>query len=275
MADSKKQEKKIKAKDIPTLQLNAERDIAADFANKVYQRFDKMIKSVILFGSTAKQVRTSGSDIDIIVLIDDASVKFDSELIGWYRAELGKIIQLNPYKKELHINTVKLTTWWHDLMKGDPVILNIIRYGEDLIDFGGFFRPIKILLQEGKISSTPEAIYTSLQRAPYHLAASKRAELGAIEGIYWAMVDSAHALLMSAKIQPSSPEHIAEILKREFANKKIIDSKYANWYQEVFSLYKSIMHNQVTDIKGANIDLLQSRADEFIRIMAQAIRNYV
>ena len=43
------------------------------------------------------------SDIDIIIIIDDASIKWDMELIAWYRQELGKIIQTNPYKKSLHI----------------------------------------------------------------------------------------------------------------------------------------------------------------------------
>ncbi|MEK6885477.1 MAG: nucleotidyltransferase domain-containing protein [Nanoarchaeota archaeon] len=267
--------KKLNPKDYPTLNLISERDIAADFANKVYKKFDKMIKSVVLFGSTAKQTKTAGSDIDIILIVDDASVQFDAELTTWYREELGKLISINPYKSELHINTVKLTTWWHDLIKGDPVVLNIIRYGEDLIDFGGFFRPLKIMLQEGKISSTPEAIYTALQRAPMHLANSKRAEMGAIEGIYWAMVDSSHALLMSAKLRPASPEQIAGILREEFVNKKLLNDKYASWYNDVYMLYKSIMHGQTTDVRGANIDILQARADEFIRVMAETIKKFI
>ena len=267
--------KKLNIKDYPTLNLISERDIASDFANKVYQKFDKMIKSVILFGSTAKQTKTAGSDIDIILIVDDASVRFDEELTAWYREELGKLISINPYKSELHINTVKLTTWWHDLIKGDPVVLNIIRYGEDLVDFGGFFRPLKILLQEGKITSSPEAIYTALQRAPLHLAASKRAAMGAVEGVYWAMVDSAHALLMSAKLRPASPEQITNILREEFVNKKLLNDKYAAWYNETFMLYKSIMHGQTTDVRGANIDILQARADEFIRVMAETIKKFI
>ena len=199
-------------KKIPTLKLVKEQDIATDFATKAYQKFDKLIKSIILFGSTVKQTRTSGSDIDIIILIDDASVKFDQELIAWYREELGKLIRANPYKKDLHINTVKLTTWWQDLLRGDPVIINIIRYGEPLIDFGGFFTPLRILLQEGRIKSTPEAIYTALQRAPQHLMRSKQAEMSAVEGVYWVMGASAHALLIAVHVMSPSPAHIPILL---------------------------------------------------------------
>ena len=116
-------------KDVPSLQIKDERDIAMDFATKVYQRFNKIIKSIVLFGSTAKETTTNGSDIDIMVLIDDATINWDQELIAWYRTELEKIMQTNPYKQNLHINTIKLTTWWEDMIRGDPVVMNIIRDG--------------------------------------------------------------------------------------------------------------------------------------------------
>jgi uncharacterized protein (UPF0332 family)/predicted nucleotidyltransferase len=268
----KKSSKKISLKDFPTLNLASEQDIAMDFAQKVYQKFSKMIKSVVLFGSTVKKTRVNNSDIDVIIIVDDVSVTFDEELIAWYREELGKIIASNPYKQELHINTVKLSTWWNDLMKGDPVLINIIRYGEALLDFGGFFNPLKILLKEGKIQATPEAIYTCLQRAPQHLARSRQAQLSAIEGVYWAMVDSAHALLMSAKVAPASPEHIAGLLKEKFVDKNLLNKKYVEWYNNAFTLHKEVLHGRITDVKGENIDSLQAKADEFIGAMANLIK---
>jgi len=263
---------KFNSKDFPTFNLISEIDIAMDFAKKVYQKFDKLIKSVVLFGSTAKKTTSNGSDIDIILIVDDASVRFDSELVAWYREELAKIISTNPYKKELHINTVKLTTWWNDLLRGDPVVINIIRYGEEIIDFGGFFRPLKILLQNGKIKSTPEAIYTALERAPMHLANSKRAEISSVEGIYWAMVDASHALLIAKNITPPSPEFIAGLLNEHFVAKKMLEPKYVQWYADVFRLYKGIMHGEIREVKGQNIDDLQDKAEEFIRRMASLIR---
>ncbi len=267
--------RKSSLKDFPTLQILNEQDIAMDFATKTYKKFTKLIKSVILFGSSVKQTTVSGSDIDIIIIIDDSAVQWDAELIAWYREELGKLISSNPYKKELHINTVKLTTWWQDLMRGDPVVINVIRYGEPLIDFGGFFNPLKILLQEGKIKSTPEAIYTCLQRAPQHLARSKASELGAVEGIYWAMVDSAHALLISAKILPPSPEHIPILLKENFVDKNLLKMKYVIWYRDLHVLHRKIVHGDVIDIKGMELDEWQDRADEFINVMARLIEKII
>ena len=93
----------IDTSNFPSLQLKTEREIAMDFAEKSYQKFDKLLKSVVLFGSAAKGTNTAESDIDIILIVDDAMIKFDDKLTLWYREELGKIIQSNPYKKELQI----------------------------------------------------------------------------------------------------------------------------------------------------------------------------
>jgi len=272
---SSKTKKKVDGKSYPTLKLTTERDIAEDFATKVYKKFDKIIKSIILFGSQTKQTQTATSDIDIIIVIDDASISWDTELIAWYREELGKIVAVNPYKKELHVNTVKLTTWWQDLIRGDPVIINIIRYGEVILDFGGFFNPQKVLLAQGKIRSTPESIYNALQRAPLHLARSRVSELGAIEGLYWAMVDSAHAALMAIKQLPPSPEQVPIMLKEHFVEKRMLDMRYVVWFRDLYLLHRNIVHGSITDIKGTEVDSWQQRTEEFVRVMAELVKKVI
>lgn len=262
-------------KHFPTLKLRSERDIAMDFSTKVYQKFDKMIKATILFGSAAKYTNISGSDIDVILIVDDASVKFDEELIAWYREELGKIIQGNPYKKDLHINTVKLTTWWQDLMNGDPTIVNILRYGEALIDSGGFFNPLKILLQEGKIKATPEAIYIILNRVPGHILRSKVSEMSSIEGCYWAMIESAQALLMAIKVLPPSPEHTALLLKEHFVDKGMMKIKYVTEIRNIYDLHRKIIHGEVKDIDGRVVDEYQNKAQEFFKVALKIIDEIV
>ncbi len=271
----KKRTKNKKLKDVPTLQLKKESDIAMDFATKLYRKFDKMIKSVILFGSTARQSAVTGSDIDIIIILDDVSINWDQELIAWYRQELDKMMRKNPYQKSLHINTVKLSTWWEDLIRGDPVVLNILRYGEAMIDLAGFFEPLKFLLIKGKIRSTPEAIYSALQRAPNHIARSRFAELNAIEGLYWAMVDSSHAALIAAGVPPASPEHVPVDLKEQFVNTGKLKMKYVVWYRDLLVLHKKIAHGQLKNLKGVEIDEWQDRAEDFLEVMAKLVKDLI
>ena len=100
----------------------------------VVQRFGKIIKSIVLFGSSAKETAVKDSDVDVIIIIDDCTVKWDNELVAWYREEMAELVGKNKYRKSLHVNTVRLSTWWEELIRGEPVVLNIIRYGETLID---------------------------------------------------------------------------------------------------------------------------------------------
>ncbi|HEB47125.1 MAG TPA: hypothetical protein ENI22_01510 [Candidatus Pacearchaeota archaeon] len=270
-----KKKSKFNVKNAPTLQLKKESDIAMDFATKVYKKFDKIVKSVILFGSATKQTTVTGSDIDIIIILDDVAVNWDQELIAWYREELEKLVKRNPYQGSLHINTVKLSTWWEDMMRGDPVVINILRYGEAMIDMAGFFNPLKNLLIKGKIKSTPEAIFSALQRAPIHIARSKIAELNAIDGLYWSMVDSAHAALIAANVPPASPEHIPGDLKENFVNTGKLKMKYVVWYRDLLVLHKKITHGEIKNLKGVEIDDWQDRAEEFLEVMANLVKDLV
>ena len=110
MAKKKKSVKKKKPKTnklegVPTLDLKKESDIAMDFATKVFKKFNKIIKSVILFGSSARQETVTGSDIDIIIILDDVAINWDQELIAWYRQELDMMLRNLFQGKELSL-------WW-------------------------------------------------------------------------------------------------------------------------------------------------------------------
>lgn len=253
------------------LVLRNNKQIAMDFATKVHKKFDSVVKATILFGSEAKNEAKSTSDIDVIIVIDDVAINWDLELVAWYREELGKIVNASRYSKDLHINTIKLSTWWNDLLHGEPVVINVLRYGEALIDLGGFFNPLKALLLQGKIRSTPEAVYASLQRAPSHLARSKAAEIGAIEGIYWTMVDSAQAMLMTLGKLPPSPEHITKMLKENFVDKKLMSMELVTWYRDIYSLHKSISHGEISEVRGIEIDKWHDRAEKFLSITTKII----
>lgn len=243
------------------------KEIALDFSTKAYKKFKDIIKCIVLFGSVAKESDEKKSDIDLIILIDDCSVNWDAELISWYREELAKLVALQKYRNSLHINTVTLTTFWEELRVGEPVIINILRYGEALIDFGGFFNPLKALLARGKIRATPEAVFATLKRAPDHLAKARFSLLGSIEALYWAMVDSAHAALMSANEIPPSPDHIGDLLTIHFVKSGKLDKKYVEWYSELYHLTREITHGNKKEIKVEEIKKHQERAEIFVKKM--------
>jgi uncharacterized protein (UPF0332 family) len=197
---------------------------------------------------------------------------WDEELIAWYRENLALLIAKQKYKKELHINTVTLTAFWKELKEGDPVAINVLRYGTPLVDHGGFFNPLKILLRRGKIRPTAEAIYIAMQRAPMHLSRSKYAILGAVEGLYWAMVDGAHAALMAAGHTPPSPEHVYDMLLKVFGKK--LNKKYVNNFKEMYSVAHSITHGNIKGLRGKELDDLRENAEDFVSEMKKLVKKY-
>ncbi len=253
-----KKKKEVKDK------LSPDQQIAYDFATKCYKKFRDVIKAIALFGSIPKKEATEKSDIDIIIVIDDCTVNWDEELIAWYREELAKLLASQKYKKEIHINTVTLTAFWEEIRAGEPLVINIIRYGEPLIDLGGFFDPLKVLLAKGKIRPTPEAIFTTMERSGLHLGRANLSILNSIEGFYWAMVDAAHAALMANHVVPPSPENIPELLELHFVNKKIIDKELLKWYLEVKKKAKDILHGDVKRLSGKELEELQRKSEEFV-----------
>ncbi len=273
--ESKKAKNKKVVNKNETMAIATEREMAMDFATKVYKEFDTMIKSVVMFGSSSKHQQTAESDIDIIIILDDVSIKFDEELIAWYRKHLGEIMRKNAYAKPLHVNSVKLSTWWEDMMRGDPVVLNVLRYGEALIDFGGFFNPLRVLLKEGKIRSTPEAIYTLLERSPTHLVRAKQSMLAVVDGLYWTFVDSAHAALIAADIMPASPEEVPRVLTETFVKKRLLSKKYVDSYVNIHRVAKDIIHGKLHDVPGKVLDEWFVRSDEFLREMSRLIEDLI
>lgn len=265
----KKRVKKIspKRKTKKLKEVSQDYEIAYDFATKVYTQFKDVIKSIILFGSVSKLKEVKKSDIDLIIIIDDCTVQWDQELVAWYREELSKLIQKQKYQRKLHINTVTLSTFWEELKNGEPVTINIIRYGQALIDFGGFFEPLKIMLAKGKIRPSPEAVYNSLRRSPIHIAKARFSLVSSIENIYWSMVDAAQAALMAAGNIPPSPEHIPDMLLSVFVKDKILNPKYLDWYNQVYELAQDVIKGKLKAAEGKEIDEYIKKAEEYEKAM--------
>lgn len=240
--------------------------IAYDFAGKVYKKFGPLVLSVVLFGSAAKGEAKKESDIDLAIVVDNVSQVWDDEVIAFYREELFKITRVDPHRSRLHVNTVTLSTFWDNVRVGDPAILNMLRYGVALLDLG-FFEPLKYLLLLGRIKPSPEAIYTVLNRTPWHMLRARVKALSAIEDFYWAMVDSAHGALMTHGHTPPSPEHVAELLTEAFVKHRKISKLYVDWYNEIYVLAHDIKNHKIDRITGETFDKWHKRATQFSQIM--------
>ncbi len=240
-------------------------EIARKFAKIMYKELGGFIQCLVLFGSAAQQSKNPKRDIDILVVLDDVRIKFSKELVETYRILTEKAIT-NVDPQRLHIQSMKLTAFWEYVRAGDAVAINILRSGVALIDTG-FFDPLQALLDQGRIRPSDESIFTYLTMSPASMHRSKQHILTAAVDLYWAAIDSAHAALMTLGETPPSPDHISTMIEDKLVRPGHVHRNTAKIMQELYKVFKGIVHRDVKDISGRDYDDLRKKADEFVKEM--------
>ena len=238
------------------------------FANELHKELGALIRAVVVFGSTARQTKQAGGDIDVLVIIDDTQISLTSEVTEAYRVIVQRLIVRHSTK--LHIVTLRFTNFWEYVRNGDPVAINILRDGVALID-SGFFDPLQALLKRGRIRPTQESIWTYYMRSPNPLHNSKWHISQAVIDLYWSVVDAAHAALMKIGEIPPSPDHVAEMMQRKLVDKKLLEAKYVSTMRNFYRLMKLITHRDINEIKGEEFDRYYKEAEEFVNRMRKII----
>ncbi len=250
-------------------------DIARDFSSRIYKEFGAFIKSLVLFGSATKaQKLAKEADIDVLIIIDDVSVNLSRELVQTYRIITEKILSDMKDGERLHVQSMRLSSFWEYVKAGDPVAINVLRYGMALIDTG-IFDPLQSLLDNGRIRPTRESIYAYFTMAPASVTRSREHILSAMVDLYWASVDAAHAALMCLGEIPPSPEHVADMLEEKMVKKGLLKSKYAKVMRENYNVFKQIIHRQVRDIEGKEYDQFKDKTIDFVNEMRKFIEKRI
>jgi len=120
---------------------------------------------------------------------------------------------------------------------------------------------------------TPEAVYNLIQRSPAHYLRARRSMLDVVDGLYWAMVDAAHAALIAANVMPASPEHIDDVLSEVFVKNKVLSKRAVEDYEEIHKLAKDIIHGKRVHIEGKKLDELLVKTDNFLRVMNKLVED--
>jgi len=243
-------------------------DLAYEFSKKVYKEFGKFIKAIVIFGSAARKKHNS-KDIDILLIVDDISIVMTKEIVQAYRLIIAKVV--GDISTKLHITTLKFTNFWEYVRAGDPVAVNILRDGYALIDTG-FFEPLQILLYQGRIRPTPEAVWTYFNKAPETIKNSKWHLLQATVDLYWAVIDSAHAALMKMNEVPPSPEHVDEMMEEKLVKPGFIDKKYPGVMRRFYDIMKMVSNRDIQSITGKQYSEYLKEAEDFVEAMEEFLK---
>lgn len=247
--------------------LEHEVKIIYDFTLKILQEFKGLIKAVVMYGSLVRHQLEKTSDLDVLILIDDASVNLTPTLMDYYEHELVRILRQEGSQLKIHANTLTLSQFWDGVRIGDPIIINILRDGAPIAD-AGFFEPLKLLLLKGKIRPTPEAVDFSMSRSYLHVSQYLRLLLEAAGELYWAAIDSAHAALMKEGHVPPTPKQVALMMQKELKTKnKSVKDKHIKLMERLYKTMKEVTHGRKDRISGKELDELFKETQEFIKVM--------
>ena len=245
--------------------------IARKFASHVYKEFGTFISALVVFGSTVDPTRKKKGDIDILVVLDDVRIILSPEIMETYKVITEKAIL--DIDTRLHIQTMKLSSFWEYVRAGDPVAINILRGGLALIDTG-FFDPLQLLLKQGRIRPSAEAIYTYFSMSYGSLVNSRKNLLNAMLDLYWACIDAAHSALMKAGEVPPSPQHVADKIKERLVAPGHIQRRYAATMEEMYTISRKILHNELREVNGRDYDHYKQKTEDFIRAMKKFIEKH-
>ncbi len=246
-------------------------DIAYKFAKRAYKEFGSFVKTIAMFGSITRK-KSSGGDIDILILVDDLSISVTPEVAETYRIIQQKIIR--DVSLRLHVTTLKLTSFWEYIRMGDPVAINILRDGTSLLDTG-FFDPMQTLLKQGRIRPTAEAVWNYFTRAPATITNSKWHVLQASLDLYWAVIDSAHAALMKSGEVPPTPEHVADLMQDKLVPQGKTSPKYVQIMRNFYDLSRKITHREIKEITGEQYSRHLADAEDFVKEMKRIVEERV
>ncbi len=243
--------------------------LAKKFAEEVKKELGDFLKSVVLFGSTARAEKTlHEKDIDILMIVNDLTAIMNAEVIEAYR-----IITENTaskISKRMHITTMKLTSFWDYVRNGDPIVVNMLRDGMPLHDTG-FFEPAQQLLFQGRILPSKESMLAYFTRAPNTLLNAEWHVLQACLDLYWAVADSAHAALMKHGELPPGPGELAEKINEKLVKKRITSKKHADTVKLFYDLSKKITHKEIVSLTGKQFDEYHAIAKEFLKEMKRIV----
>jgi predicted nucleotidyltransferase/uncharacterized protein (UPF0332 family) len=234
-----------------------------EFTKRVLDKYGKYIKAIVMMGSVAREDFKPKSDIDIFVIIDDTAFEITPDLHDEIDGEMEKIAQ--SISKNISVQpSYMLTEFWDYARIAHPIIYNFIKEGMPVYD-AGFFAPIKRLLDMGRIPSTREAIESYMEGADKKIMRAKTVKLLMLaEDCYYAMLNTAQAVLMFMGIEPPVPNKAYSEVKRYLVEPGILEADYAEWLREIIDIRKKIEHKELLDAQGAFVDEWLQKAEKFV-----------
>ncbi len=245
-------------------------EILKKFTKEALKRYGSLIRSIVLFGSTAREEWKGESDIDVFVIVDDTRQRVTPSMRDNIEDELVYIA--SKIHKQLSLQQpYLLTEFWAMVREGHPIIFNFIREGIPVYD-KDIFLPIKRLLQMGEIKPSKEAVEKYIERGPKRVKRVEDSKMySVVEDLYYAMLESAQAVLMFLGRNPPRPGDAPAALRANLVKMKLMKEEEVKSLEDIIELRKNVEHKRINEISGQQLDEWIGKTDKFVKLMQNLI----
>ncbi len=236
------------------------------FVSQVLNNYSNIV-SIFLIGSRVNKTKVDeGSDIDIVVVVDDLEYS--------WREEIEKEIKESAKKIEpkLHCQVMPITKFWKYIEIGSPITYTMIRDSKILFDIG-FISIIKKLQREGYIRPKREAVERQLAIAKQLIKITyHNVNQGLIKNLEGAIVSSAQSALIEMGIEPPTPKEVPDYIKRVLVDRNLLDEKYYHICKRIIDKYKEIEHKKGKGVSPTELQELYNETNDFVSKMEEIVK---
>ncbi|MEM5812486.1 MAG: nucleotidyltransferase domain-containing protein [Candidatus Aenigmatarchaeota archaeon] len=245
-------------------------EILKNFTKEVLKKYGPLIRSIVLFGSTARNEFKGESDIDVFIIVDDTRHKISPQLKEKMEEDFDRIAK--SQSKQLSVQQpYLLTEFWGMVRDGHPIVFNFIREGVPVYD-KDIFLPIKRLLQMGEIRPSKEAVEKYIDRGPKRIKRVENAKVYmVVEDLYYAMLESAQAVLMFLGKSPPRPPDAADVLRKTLVKMNLLEESFVKDLEDIINVRKQVEHKRIRNITGSELDVWIKKSKAFVKKMQSLI----
>jgi predicted nucleotidyltransferase/uncharacterized protein (UPF0332 family) len=241
-------------------------EILKKFTKEVLKKYGPIVRSIVLFGSTARGESRMESDIDVFVIVDDTK----SKITPHFKEKIEDDLDVIAKKCNRNLSVQQpylLTEFWAMVRDGHPIVFNFIREGVPVFD-KDIFMPIKRLLQMGEIRPSKEAVEKYIERGPKRIKRVENAKIYmVVEDCYYAMLESSQAVLMFLGRVPPRPTDAPDVLRKSLLEMKFIEESDVKCLEDIINVRKGVEHKKIRRMSGRDLDDWIRKTRAFVKKM--------
>lgn len=243
----------------------------AELCSPLKEDIGPYLKAIVVYGSAARKERVEGSDIDVLILLDDTRSDFDDGVYRKGKQLVNQIQEDAPDELDLHFQPPKpLSSWWDLLISGEPWVMTSMTDAQAIYDPSGYIQLTKRLIEEGEMHGTTERAQRLMKRSRKKVKKTRKLLLEDVTAeLLHAMTESAQAVLMYYGHPPPAPTHVAEELEENFVEgEDLLSPRAVGDYRAFYELTERIDHGKLTEFTAKELDKYLNQAMAFIKAMA-------